>query len=98
MQEEWNERSNNTVAAKLSKNILLEKFPHVDPKMLMDMLHAHNYSLHDTVNSLKLALEVGDDGVEELKECSTAAALARLDQNKVCNSHPNVFCFINLYV
>lgn len=65
--------------------------------MLMDMLHAHNYSLHDTVNSLKLALEVGDDGIQELKECNTAASLARLDQNKVCNSHPNYFCFINMF-
>lgn len=63
--------------------------------MLMDMLHAHNYSLHDTVNSLKLALEVGDDSIQELQECNTAA---RLDQNKVCNSYPNYFCFINMYL
>lgn len=65
--------------------------------MLMDMLHAHNYSLHDTVNSLKLALEVGDDSIQELQECNTAASLARLDQNKVCNSYPNYFCFINMF-
>lgn len=61
------------------------------------MLHAHNYSLHDTVNSLKLALEVGDDSIQELQECNTAASLARLDQNKVCNSYPNYFRFINMF-
>lgn len=65
--------------------------------MLMDMLQAHNYSLHDTVNSLKLALEVGDDSIQELKECNTAASLASLDQNKVCNSHPVIFCSINMF-
>uniref|UniRef100_A0A1B6JT14 Smr domain-containing protein n=1 Tax=Homalodisca liturata TaxID=320908 RepID=A0A1B6JT14_9HEMI len=57
-QEEWKEKSRDTVAARLSKNILLEKFPHVDPKMLTDLLHIHNFSLHDTVASLHLALGV----------------------------------------
>uniref|UniRef100_A0A1B6FC02 Smr domain-containing protein n=1 Tax=Cuerna arida TaxID=1464854 RepID=A0A1B6FC02_9HEMI len=57
-QEEWKEKSRDTVAARLSKNILLEKFPHVDPIMLTDLLHIHNFSLHDTIASLHLALGV----------------------------------------
>lgn len=58
-QEELNHTTNeDTLAAKLSKNILLEKFPQVDPRMLKDVLKAHNYSLSETITSLTLTLGV----------------------------------------
>lgn len=56
-QQELHEKNENTVAARLSQNILFEKFPQVDCKVLVEMLKAHNYSLHDTIGSLTLALD-----------------------------------------
>lgn len=47
----------------LSKKLLVEKFPHVDCKVLMEMFHAHNCSLHDTVTTLSMSLSVDEPGL-----------------------------------
>lgn len=44
--------SNETFAARLGKSILLEKFPNVDQRALLELFSANRNSLHDTIVSL----------------------------------------------
>lgn len=62
-QEEWKQQSQDSMAARLSKQLLLEKFPQVDCNVLMEMFHAHNCSLHDTVATLSMSLSVDEPGL-----------------------------------
>lgn len=56
LKDEWRQQSQNTMAAKLSMQILTQSFPKVDKNVLTDIFHSNNCSLHDTVASLNLAL------------------------------------------
>lgn len=78
-QEDWKQQSQDSMADILSKKLLLEKFPQVDCNVLVEMFHAHNCSLHDTVTTLSMSLAVDEPGlVEREKEL-----LANAEEEKI---------------
>lgn len=51
------------MANRLSKKLLVEKFPTIDHQVLMEVFHAHNCSLHDAVTTLSMSLSVDEPGL-----------------------------------
>lgn len=81
LQSQWKMESMETLAIKLSKNLLCETFPNFPRDVLLDVFSAHNYSFNDT---LEVLLASSNDA--QVHEVMTPEALSEHNQRLLQNA------------